>query len=519
MVKPEELIQGSYYIQASYGICIYMGLKEAPLGGVKHCFMFRDNKGYYIDNGELNGFYKYGNVGNNPPRLDSLVNRKSWRNRKQKSMIESRKQAKELLQIYKNRANTKGFAFSKDTLLQKQFEKEVPFTLSPGQFRCMNEIKRDMESDKSMDRLLCGDVGYGKTELAMRAAFKAVQDGKQVVILTPSRILSKQHYNDFIDRFKGYNVKIGLLTSQRNKRRTKLLKDIEDGNIDIIIGTQNVVSKCVKYHDIGLMVIDEEHRLGVATKEKIKAISANVDVLSMSGTPIPRTLNLTKLHIRDISIIDTPPANKKAPITESCSWNNNKIKFVIERELNRDGQIFLVDNNINELYVLRDYVEKLVPGIRTGIVHGKMRQNEIDNIMEDMLDKKIDLLLASTVIEVGVTIKNANTMIIFNSDMLGLAQLHQLRGRIGRGNNGTQSYCVLTYPKKKHLEPTAKERLKIMCENSYLGSGFKISEQNADIKGFGELIGIRQSGHLPDVGMEYYIEMLTRSVDKEKECV
>ena len=519
MVKPEELIVGSFYVQSNYGVCIYMGLKEAPLGGIKYCFMFKDNRGYYATKGELNGFYKYNNAGDKPPRLDSLLSNKSWKRRKQKSIMESRKQAKELLQIYKNRANTKGFMFSKDTLLQKKFEKEVPFTLSPGQFRCMEEIKKDMESDKPMDRLLCGDVGYGKTELAMRAAFKAVQDKKQTIVLAPAKILAHQHYTDFVERFKNYDVKIGLLTSQRNKKRTQLLKDIELGNIDIIIGTQNVVSKCIKYHDIGLMIIDEEQKLGVTTKDKIKAISANVDVLSMSGTPIPRTLNLTKLHIRDISIIDTPPANKLAPITKSYTWDNGKIKSVIERELNRGGQIFFVDNNINELYALKEYIEKLMPGIKTGIVHGKMRQNEIDDTMENMLDKKIDLLLASTVIEVGVTVKNANTMIIFNSDLLGLAQLHQLRGRVGRKNDGTQSYCILTYPKKKHLEPTAKERLKIMCENSYLGSGFKISEQNADIKGFGELIGIKQSGHLPDVGMDYYIQMLARSVDKEKECV
>lgn len=519
MVKKTELVEGNYYVMIRYGVCLYIGEKTLDNKGLFYCFMFDKGDPYYAQEGELNGFYRYGNVGSNPPKLSSLFNNTSWKRKKQRSMTEAREQAKELLKIYQNRANTKGFAFSKDTVLQEQFEKEVSFTLSDGQFRCMEEIKRDMESDKPMDRLLCGDVGYGKTELAMRAAFKAVQDRKQVLILTPSRILSKQHYNDFVERFKNYDIKIGLLTSQRNKKRTQLLKDIEVGNIDIVIGTQNVVSKCVKYHDIGLMVIDEEHRLGVATKEKIKAISANVDVLSMSGTPIPRTLNLTKLHIRDISIIDTPPANKKAPITESCPWNNNKIKSIIERELNRGGQIFFVDNNINELYALKEYIEKLIPRIKTGIVHGKMRQNEIDDTMENMLDKKIDLLLASTVIEVGVTVKNANTMIIFNSDMLGLAQLHQLRGRIGRKNDGTQSYCILTYPKKKHLEPTAKQRLKIMCENSYLGSGFKISEQNADIKGFGELIGLKQSGHLPDVGMEYYIEMLTRSVDKEKECV
>lgn len=518
MVKKANLEIGSYYVNEQYGICLYVGIKQFNNKN-QYCFMFKDNRGYYSDTEHLNLFHQYGNVGGNPPKLDSLLSNKNWKRKKQKSLLNAKKQARELLEIYKNRANTKGFAFSKDTVLQEKFNKDIPFTLSKGQEKCMDEIKRGMESDRPMDRLLCGDVGYGKTELAMRAAFKAVQDKKQVVILTPSKILSKQHYNDFIDRFKGYNVRISLLTSQRNKNRTKLLKQIETGNIDIIIGTQNVVSKCVTYHNIGLMICDEEHRLGVATKEKIKAISANVDVLSMSGTPIPRTLNLTKLHIRDISIIDTPPANKKPPITEAYSWNNDKIKFIIERELNRGGQIFLVDNNINELYALKDYIEKLVPEIKMSIVHGKMRQNEIDNIMEDMLDKKIDLLLASTVIEVGVTIKNANTMIIFNSDMLGLAQLHQLRGRIGRGNNGTQSYCILTYPKKKHLEPTAKERLKIMCENSYLGSGFKISELNGDIKGFGELIGLKQSGHLPDVGMEYYIEMLTQSVDKEKEYV
>lgn len=424
MVKKEDLVIGSFYVNSRYGICIYMGIKDF-VGQLKHCFMFKDNRGYYVSDGELNGFYKYGNVGNNPPKLDSLISKISWRRKKQKSMAEARKQAKELLEIYKNRANTKGFAFSKDTPLQRQFEHEVPFTLSPGQFRCIMEIKRDMESDKPMDRLLCGDVGFGKTELAMRAVFKAVQNRKQSIVLAPAKILAHQHYVDFVERFKNYNIKIGLLTSKRNKERAQLLKDIANGNIDIIIGTQNVVSKCVKYHDIGLMVIDEEQKLGVATKDKIKAISANVDVLSMSGTPIPRTLNLTKLHIRDISVIDTPPANKKAPMTESYPWDNDKIKYVIERELNRGGQIFLVDNNINELYALRDYIEKLVPGIKIGIVHGKMRQNEIDDTMEYMLDKKIDLLLASTVIEVGITVKNANTMIIFNSQMLGMSQLHQ----------------------------------------------------------------------------------------------
>lgn len=519
MVRKEELIEGNYYVMARCGICLYLGEKPFNNRGLFHCFMFDKGRCYYAQDSELNGFYSYGNVGDKPPKLDSLLSDKSWKKRKQKSMAEAREQAKELLQIYRNRANTKGFAFSKDTPLQRQFEHEVPFTLSPGQFRCVMEIKKDMESDKPMERLLCGDVGFGKTELAMRAAFKAVQDKKQTIVLAPAKILAHQHYTDFVERFKNYDVKIGLLTSQRNKKRTQLLKDIEAGNIDIIIGTQNVVSKCVKYHDIGLMVIDEEQKLGVATKDKIKAISANVDVLSMSGTPIPRTLNLTKLHIRDISIIDTPPANKLAPITESYTWDNGKIKSVIERELNRGGQIFLVDNNINELYALKEYIEKLIPGIKAGIVHGKMKQDEIDDTMEDMLDKKIDLLLASTVIEVGITVKNANTMIIFNSQMLGMSQLHQLRGRIGRSNNNVQSYCILTYPKKKKLEPTAKERLKLMCENSYLGSGFKISEEDAAIRGFGEVLGLRQNGHLPSVGMDYYIQMLAQSVDKERECV
>ncbi|MDV3425876.1 MAG: DEAD/DEAH box helicase [Bacillota bacterium] len=508
MIKKQDLIENNYYINTKYGIGQYKR-KETFNNKIQYCFLYAQGTHYYADEEHLNEFYRYNYIGNNTPKLDSIRNKNSWKKRKNKSIVEAKKQANELLQIYKNRSNQEGFKFSKDTCLQKQFESSISFELSSGQKRCINEIKLDMESNRTMDRLLCGDVGYGKTELAMRAAFKAIQDHKQVIILTPSKILSGQHYSDFKDRFKNYDVKIALLTSQRNKKRTQLLQEIELGEIDIIIGTQNVLSYNIHYKDLGLMVIDEEHKFGVSTKDKIKKISSNIDILSMTGTPIPRTLNLTKLNIRNVSIIDTPPLNKKAPITESYSWNDNKIKFVINRELKRGGQIFVVDNNIKELYILKDKIETLVPNIKIAIVHGKMKADDIDNIMLDVLDKKYDLILASTVIEVGITVKNANTMIIFNAQNMGLAQLHQLRGRVGRSNNNIESYCILTYSNDKILDPIAKERLQIMCKNSCLGSGFKISERDAEIRGFGEIIGTNQSGHIANgIGMDYYIDIL-----------
>ena len=513
-MKPNELIQNNYYINIKYGLGRYKGgiIED---GTLYFLFMYDNEEKLYCTPQEVITDVRKYNSNGQKMILDRLSRTDKWIKKKVAAQKKAKKQAKELLEIYKKRSHQKGFQFSKDSFLQKQFENSCPFELSPGQKKSLNEIKQDMESIKPMDRLLIGDVGYGKTEVALRAVLKCVLNHRQAIVLTPSKILSHQHYEEFKDRLKDYDIRVELLTSQRNKKRTQLLQKIELGEIDIIIGTQNVLSDNIHYKDLGLMVIDEEHKFGVSTKDKIKKISSNIDILSMTGTPIPRTLNLAKLHIRDISVIDTPPPNKKAPITEGFHWNDNKIKFAIERELNRGGQVFCVDNNIEKLPIIKKQLEQLVPGIRIIIIHGEMKSNEIDDIMVDVLNKKYDLVLATTIIEVGITIKNINTIIINKFNMLGLSTLCQLRGRIGRSNNNIDSYCILTYGKDKILDSTAKKRLNIMCKNSYLGSGFEISKQDMEMRGVGELIGIKQSGQIANgIGMDYYMELMQNAMEE-----
>ena len=516
-MKIEDLVSGNYYVYTKYGVCQYVKPEIIKNYGVDkqfYTFYFKNKRQCFLIKDQIDKcIFFYADKDKEDVKLSNMDNNKSWKKRKQKTMLEIKKQSEELMKVYKKRSELIGFKFSKDNDLQRKFEGDFPYELSDGQARSLNEIKADMESDKIMDRILVGDVGFGKTEIAMRAAFKAVLSCKQVIIITPSRILSHQHFQDFTDRFEGYNVNIALLDSKRNKKRTETLQKIKEGEIDVIIGTQNVLSDYVQYKNAGLMVIDEEHKMGIVTKDKIKKMKANIDILSMTATPIPRSLNLTNLHLRDISVIDTPPKNKIAPITKSMSWNDERIKFIINRELSRKGGVFIVDNNIIELYQLRDKLLKLIPDLKIAIINGKMKNNEIEDIMSNILDRKYNIVLATSIIEVGITIKFINTIIIYNAQNLGLAQIHQLRGRINRGNNGAEGYCILTYPKGTHMDDTAKKRLKIICENSDLNSGIDIAKEDMKIRGAGELIGLKQSGQMINkIGMDFYMSLMDKQL-------
>lgn len=509
----KDLRVGDFYVYSERGICEY-AREDYINEDLYYLFYFKNKRKCYARAIDIeNKFYFYAS-NDKKVTLSCFDNKKSWQKKKSVAMLKIKEQSQELLEIYKKRSLMKGFKFSPDGLLQQQFEKDISFTPSDGQLRCVQEIKEDMESDKVMDRILCGDVGFGKTEVAMRVVFKAVQDKKQVVIVTPSKILSHQHFQDFTERFKNYNVNIALLDSKRNKKRTELLQNIKEGRIDVIIGTQNVLSDSVQYKDIGLMITDEEHKLGISIKEKIKKINTNIDVLSMTATPIPRTLNLaSNLHIRDISIIDTPPHNKIPAITQSMQWNGEKIKDIINRELSRNGGVFVVNNNILELYQLKEELLRLIPDLKIAIIHGKMKNIEIENTMIDILQHKYNLVLATSIIEVGITVKFINTIVICNAQNLGLAQIHQLRGRINRGNDNKKGYCILTYPKGVTLDEVAQKRLKIICENSELNSGLNIAREDLAIRGAGEIVGLRQSGYMVNsIGLDFYMDLLNKQL-------
>lgn len=508
-----DLKPGDYVVHVNHGIGVYRGIQQLELQGFKKDYLdlsYDGNDKLYVPVEQLDMVQKYiGSEGKNP-RINRLGSAE-WSKAKVKAKKSIQETAEELVKLYAIRSSVKGHRFSKDTVWQNQFEEEFPYEETEDQILAIEDIKRDMESEKVMDRLLCGDVGYGKTEVAVRAAFKSVMDGKQVAFLVPTTILAQQHYNNFIQRFSDFPVTIDILSRFRTSAQHKeTLKAVKNGGVDILIGTHRILQKDVQFKDLGLLIVDEEQRFGVSHKEKIKNLKKNIDVLTLSATPIPRTLHMSLVGVRDISVIETPPKERHPVQTYVVEYNDQLIRDAILREINREGQVYFVHNRVENIREVSNYVSKLVPEARVAVAHGQMNERELENVIVDFMKNEYDILVSTTIIETGMDIQNVNTMIINDSDKMGLSQLYQLRGRVGRTNR--IAYCYLTYRKDKILTEVAEKRLKAIKDFTKLGSGFKIALKDLEIRGAGNMMGSSQHGHMASIGYDLYCRMLEDTI-------
>ncbi|KYH34363.1 transcription-repair-coupling factor [Clostridium tepidiprofundi DSM 19306] len=508
-----DLKLGDYVVHVNHGIGVYKGIKQLEVQGHKKDFLkisYFGNDILYVPVEQLDMVQKYIGAEGKTPKINKLSS-VEWAKTKRKVKKSIQDIAEDLMKLYAERSVVKGYKFSKDTIWQKQFEEEFPFEETPDQITAIEEIKADMESDKPMDRLICGDVGYGKTEVAIRAAFKAVMDGKQVAFLVPTTILAKQHYNNLIKRFSSFPINIDMISRFKTPaEQKKILKALKEGNVDIIIGTHKLLNKDIKFKDLGLLIIDEEQRFGVTHKEKIKNMKKNIDVIALSATPIPRTLHMSLTGIRNISVIETPPEERYPIQTYVVEFNEQLIRDAIIREINRNGQIYFVYNRVETIKDMAAYISNLVPEARVAIAHGQMTKRELEDVMLDFMEGKYDLLISTTIIETGIDIPNVNTMIIYDADKMGLSQLYQLRGRVGRSNK--IAYAYFTYRKDKILTEIAEKRLKAIKEFTELGAGFKIAMRDLEIRGAGNMMGSAQHGHMSTVGYDLYCRMLEETI-------
>ncbi|WP_368489146.1 transcription-repair coupling factor [Clostridium sp. BJN0013] len=508
-----ELKTGDFVVHVNHGIGIYKGIKQLELQGHKKDYLelvYECEDKLYVPVEQLDMVQKYIGSEGKSPKINKLGS-SEWSKVKKKVKKSIEEMAEDLIKLYAIRSTLKGYKYSKDTVWQKQFEDEFPYEETPDQLSTIQDIKRDMESDKVMDRLLCGDVGYGKTEVAVRAAFKAVMDGKQVAFLVPTTILAQQHYNNFIQRFSDFPVKIDMISRFKTAAQQKVtIKAVKIGDVDILIGTHRILQKDVQFKDLGLLIIDEEQRFGVSHKEKIKQIRKNVDVLTLSATPIPRTLHMSLVGVRDISVIETPPDERYPIQTYVVEYNDQLIRDAVLRELSRGGQVYFVYNRVENIKEMASYIAKLIPEGKVAVAHGQMQERELEGIIMDFMQNKYDILVSTTIIETGMDIQNVNTMIIYDADKMGLSQLYQLRGRVGRTNR--IAYCYLSYRKNKVLKEVAEKRLKVIKEFTELGSGFKIALKDLEIRGAGNMMGSSQHGHMAAIGYDLYCRMLEDSI-------
>ena len=512
-----DLKVGDYVVHRRYGIGIYIGVNTITADGTTKDYIkikYSGDDVLYIPTDALDSIRKY--VGGEEAGLKlNKLGSKDWEKTTARVKNNLRAVAKELIELYALREKSKGHAFMPDTEWQKEFEGKFPYIETDDQLRCIDEVKTDMENEKPMDRLLCGDVGYGKTEVAIRAAFKAVMEGKQVAYLVPTTVLAKQQYQTFKERMKDYPVTVELLNRFRTtKDKNRIVKELKLGDVDIVVGTHKLLGKEVEFKDLGLLIIDEEHRFGVKAKEKIKQYKANIDVLTMTATPIPRTLHMSVVGVRDMSVIYDPPQNRKPVQTYVLEYDEEVIKEAITKELERDGQVFYIYNRVEDIMLKANAISRLVPEANVGYAHGRMTGSQIEEIMEDFVDKKINVLVCTTILESGIDIPNANTIIVENADRMGLAQLYQIRGRVGRSDR--QGYAYITYKKDKVLAEEADKRLKAIREFTEFGSGFKIAMRDLEIRGAGSLIGEIQHGHLEEVGYDTYCRLLDEVVKEEQ---
>ena len=508
-----ELKLGDYVVHANHGVGVYKGIKQIEVGGHTRDYLdivYDKGDKLYVPVEQLDLVQKYIGSEGKAPKVNKLGG-SEWSKAKAKVKTSINEIAKDLVKLYATRSTIKGFKFSKDTEWQKQFEDEFPFEETPDQLTSLEEIKKDMESDKPMDRLLCGDVGYGKTEVAVRAAFKAVMDGKQVAFLVPTTILAEQHYKNMIKRFSDFPVKIDMISRFKSAKEQKAtLQATKEGNVDILIGTHRIVSKDIVFKDLGLLIIDEEQRFGVKQKEKIKDLKKNVDVLTLSATPIPRTLHMSLTGARDISVIETPPEERHPIQTYVVEQNDQLTRDAILREVNRGGQVYYVHNRVETIEAVAKSLRELVPECTVGIIHGKMTEKQLETEMVTFMKREYDILVCTTIIETGIDISNVNTMIINDSDKMGLSQLYQLRGRVGRSNR--IAYAYFMYTKDKMLTEVAEKRLKALKDFTELGSGFKIAMRDLEIRGAGNMMGSSQHGHMATIGYDLYCRMLEDTV-------
>jgi transcription-repair coupling factor (superfamily II helicase) len=512
-----DLSIGDFVVHQNHGIGQYMGIQRLTVEGAQKDYLKIVYKGgdfLYVPTDQLNLIYKHSSGEVARVKLNSLGGQ-DWNRAKQKARESCADMARELVELYAQRETIKGIEFSKDTEWQRDFEAAFPYDETDDQLRCIAEVKSDMEKPHPMERLLCGDVGYGKTEVAMRAAFKAVMDGYQVAYLVPTTILANQHYLNFKQRMKDYPVNIECLSRFSTAAQQKnTLKRLRSGECDIVIGTHKILQKTVEFHKLGLLIIDEEQRFGVAHKERIKEIKKEIDVLTLSATPIPRTLHMSMTGIRDMSVIAEPPSDRYPVATYVMEYDDDIIREAISKEIERGGQVYYLHNRVQGIEKSVLNIEKMVPEARVAAAHGKMSERELENIMMDMSDGDIDVLVCTTIIETGLDLPNVNTIIIEDADRLGLAQLYQLRGRVGRSNR--LAYAYLTYRRDKVLNEDAQKRLKAIREFTEFGSGFKIAMRDLEIRGTGNVIGPQQSGQMESVGYEMYCRLLAETISKMK---
>lgn len=508
-----ELSVGDYVVHESHGLGIYKGIEKIEQDHVIKDYIkveYGDGGNLYLPATRLDGIQKYAGADAKVPKLNKLGGTE-WTKTKTKVRTAVREIARELVELYAARQDAEGFQYGPDTVWQKEFEEMFPYDETDDQLTAIDDTKRDMESKKIMDRLICGDVGYGKTEIALRAAFKAVQEEKQVVYLVPTTILAQQIYNTFVQRMKDFPVRVDMMSRFRTPgEMKKTVEGLKKGYVDIIVGTHRVLSKDVQFKNLGLLIVDEEQRFGVTHKEKIKQMKQNVDVLTLTATPIPRTLHMSLIGIRDMSVLEEPPVDRVPIQTYVMEYNDEMIREAIHRELGRGGQVYYVYNRVNNIDEVANHVASLVPDANVAFAHGQMNEHQLEKIMLDFINGDIDVLVSTTIIETGLDIPNANTMIIQDADRLGLSQLYQIRGRIGRSNR--TSFAFLMYKRDKMLKEDAEKRLQAIREFTELGSGIKIAMRDLEIRGAGNILGAEQHGHMEAVGYDLYCKMLNEAV-------
>lgn len=519
--KPEyiesinDIKEGEYVVHSIHGVGIYKGLSQQEIDGQLKDYLtieYANKDRLHIPAEQINLLVRYRGSGALKPKL-SRMGGKDWENTKTRVKKEVEQVAYDLLRLYAKRKMQQGIEFLPDTTWQVEMEEAFEFTETPDQMKAINDIKSDMESSQPMDRLICGDVGFGKTEVAMRGIFKAVTSGKQVAVVVPTTILAFQHYQTIMERFKPFGVNVELLSRFRSQKEQKeTIKHLATGECDVVIGTHRLLQEGIVFKDLGLLVIDEEHRFGVRHKEKLKTLRENIDIITMSATPIPRTLYMSLSGIKDMSIINTPPKNRLPIRTYVGEWNENMVKNAIIHELDREGQVFYLYNRVETIDEFRMQLQKLVPNARIAIGHGQMDEKTLEKVIIDFANKEYDVLLATTIIENGIDIPNANTMIIHNADKFGLAQLYQLRGRVGRSQR--QAYCYCLYTKSKQITTDAVQRLKAIKEFTTLGSGYQIAMRDVEIRGVGNILGTKQHGHMVNVGFDTYCQLLEETVQE-----
>jgi transcription-repair coupling factor (superfamily II helicase) len=512
-----ELKIGDYVVHENHGICVFRGVEQIVTDGVNKDYIklgFLGDDILYVAINQLDVLQKYIGGDMAKPKLTKLGGN-TWAKAKAKARAAAVILAKDLVDLYATRQTAKGHIYERDTVWQTEFEEAFPYTETDDQLNAIEDVKADMEQGKVMDRLICGDVGFGKTEVALRAAFKTVQEGYQVAYLVPTTILARQHYQTFASRMEEYPVKVDMLSRFRTpKQQRETIKQLESGAVDVVIGTHRLLSKDISFKKLGLVIVDEEQRFGVSHKEKMKALKKDVNVLTLTATPIPRTLHMSLTGIRDMSVLTEPPSDRLPVQTYVMEYNEEFVKDAIHRELARGGQVYYLHNKVADIVELTNKVQALVPEASVTYAHGQMSERELENVMMDFMDKQIDVLVCTTIIETGLDIPNVNTIIIDEADKMGLSQLYQLRGRVGRSNRA--GFAYLMYKKDKVLTEVSEKRLRTIREFTEFGSGFRVAMRDLEIRGAGNLLGSQQHGHMDSVGYELYCKMLDEAVRELK---